>query len=130
MAEPVTVLVVDDEPSICDIVRKILEPKGYKVRVARHGVDALKVLDSEAVNCVIADLVMPTMDGITLAMKLHENFPDLPTVLISGQVDVKAASIQALAPLLNSDTSCLLKKPFESVDLIQAVEKALSRARR
>jgi CheY-like chemotaxis protein len=130
MPDPVTVLVVDDEPSICDIVRKILEPKGYTVRVARHGLQALQVLSSEAVDCVIADLVMPSMDGITLAMKLHENYPNLPTVLISGQVDVKAASIQALAPLLNSDTSCLLKKPFESADLLEAVQRALGRARR
>ena len=129
MPDPVTILVVDDEPSICDIVRRILEPKGYHVRVARHGLAALQVLASETINCVVADLVMPNMDGITLAMKLHENYPNLPTVLISGQVDVKAASIQALAPLLNSDTSCLLKKPFESADLLDAVQRAVSRAR-
>jgi len=129
MPDPVTVLVVDDEPSICDIVQKILEPKGYRVRVARHGLEALKVLAAETINCVVADLVMPNMDGITLAMKLHESYPNLPTVLISGQVDVKAASIQALAPLLNSETSCLLKKPFDSADLLDAVQRALSRAR-
>jgi DNA-binding NtrC family response regulator len=129
MKDQTTVLVVDDEPDVCEIARKMLEHEGYKVRIAMHGLDALRVLDSgETIDCVVTDLVMPDMGGITLAMKLHDTRPTLPIVVISGQVDLNAASIQALAPLMNSETSCLLKKPFDWEQLISAVRRALSRA--
>ena len=124
-----TVLVVDDEPDMCELARRMLEPEGYKVRIAMHGFDALRVLDSgEKIDCVVTDLVMPDMGGITLAMKLHDTRPTLPIVVISGQVDLDAASMQALAPLMNSERSCLLKKPFRWEQLVAAVRRALSRA--
>ena len=129
MKERATVLVVDDEPSICEVAYRILEPEGYKVRIAMHGLDALRVLDSEeAIDCVVTDLVMPEMGGITLAMKLHDTHPSLPVAVMSGQVDLDAGSIQALAPLMNSERSCLLKKPFARGQLIDAVHRALLRA--
>jgi len=124
-----TVLVVDDEPEMCEIARRMLEREGYKVRVAMHGLDALRILDSgEIIDCVVTDLVMPKMGGITLAMKLHDTRPSLPIVVISGIIDLNAASLQALSPLMNSETSCLLKKPFTWDQLVAAVQRALARA--
>jgi DNA-binding NtrC family response regulator len=129
MRDQTTVLVVDDEPSMCEIARRMLEREGYKVRIAMHGLDALRVLDSgETIDCVVTDLVMPDMGGVTLAMKLHDTRPTLPIVVMSGRVDLNAASIQALAPLMNSETSCLLRKPFNWEQFIAAVRRALSRA--
>ena len=129
MTDTIAVLVVDDEPSICKLVREILEREGYRVHIAGHGLEALQIIASlETVSCVVTDLVMPNMDGITFGMKLHETYPNLATVVISGRVDLEAASIQALAPLLNSETGCLVKKPFTPARLIEAVRKALSKA--
>jgi DNA-binding NtrC family response regulator len=128
MKHQTTVLFVDDDLDICEIARRNLEHEGYKVRIAGHGIDALRILDSgETVDCVVTDLVMPDMGGITLAMKLHDTRPTLPIVVISGRVDLDAASIQALAQLMNSETSCLLKKPFDWNQLVTAVGRALSR---
>ena len=129
MTDTLTVLVVDDDLSICEVMCRMLEREGYRVLIAKDGLEALQILSSgKSVDCVVTDLVMPNMGGITFAMKLHETYPRLPTVMISGRVDLEAASIQALAPLLNSETGCLVKKPFTSATLTEAVRKALSRA--
>ncbi len=129
MNDPITVLVVDDEPNVREVVRRVLEREGYRVHVAVNGVDALKTLASGVpIHCLVTDMVMPEMDGITMAMKLHDARPSLPAVVISGRVDIEADSIRALAPLMNSETSCLLKKPFEPAQLLAAVRRALSRA--
>jgi CheY-like chemotaxis protein len=108
-----TVLVVDDETSIRQLCVRILEAGGYQVCTAANGLDALEVLESGTdVDCVVIDLIMPKMNGLTLGIKLHEARPTLPTVIISGKIDLEADSIKALAAMVKSDTRCLLQKPF------------------
>ena len=125
---PFTVLVVDDEASIRGLCKRLLAAEGYNVRVAADGVEALEILASGSqVDCAVIDLVMPKMGGITMAMKLHDLRPTLPTVIISGQVDLEANSIKGLTAMMNSDTSCLLRKPFTNAQLIDAVHRALAR---
>jgi len=129
MSDPLTILVVDDEPSVRETVRKMLEDEGFVTRTAADGLDALKALASGSrISCVVTDMVMPEMDGITLAMKLHEARPGLPVVVISGRVDLAASSIQGLAPLMNSEVGCLLKKPFTKEQLVDAIRRSLARA--
>jgi DNA-binding NtrC family response regulator len=126
----VTVLVVDDETGVRALCESLLAAEGYNVRVAANGVEALEILASGVdVDCVVVDLIMPKMGGITMAMKLHEVRPALPTVIISGQVDLEASSIKALTAMMNSDTSSLIRKPFTNAQLIDAVHRALARGR-
>ncbi len=128
-ANAITILVVDDEMTVRELIRKTLERESYKVRLAANGLEALDAIAKDfEIACVVTDVVMPKMDGITLAMKLHDARPTLPIVIVSGQVDLKAASIQALAVLMNSAPNCLLKKPFTSAQLVEAVRQALARA--
>jgi CheY-like chemotaxis protein len=123
-----TVLVVDDETSIRQLCVRILEAGGYQVCTAANGLDAPEVLESGTdVDCVVIDLIMPKMTGLTLGIKLHEAHPTLPTVIISGKIDLEADSIKALAAMMNSDTRCLLQKPFTAEQLLDAVRLALTR---
>ena len=124
-----TILVVDDDQSMRDLIRLILEKAGYRVRIAADGVEAMQLLGQrKQIDVVVADIVMPRLNGVEMLMKLHETWPSLPAVVISGKVDLQAPSIQNLAPFLSSEKACLLKKPFTSEQLIDAVKRAVDRA--
>ncbi len=98
------------------------------MRLACDGMDALQVLDSGVnVDCLVLDLMMPKMGGLSLGMRLHETrSTPLPTVIVSGKVDEGAESIKALAAMLGGGTACLLRKPFQPEQLLGAVKRALA----
>lgn len=117
------ILVVDDEPMALKLVQTILEKRGFEVVVAASGDSALKVLKSQggSIDLLITDIVMPEMDGITLAVKAVEFDPELPVLFMSGfvtedEVD-QAASINEYA---------FIRKPFRPATLVQAVRKMLT----
>ena len=90
--------------------------------------EALKMPSEKAhIDAIVTDIVMPKLNGVEMLLRLHETRPNLPAVVISGIVDLGAPSIQNLAPLLSSEIACLVKKPFTSVQLIDAVKKAIDR---
>ena len=80
------VLVVDDEPSVRDLVCRVLHGEGYRTIEAAHGGEALELLESgsEAVDLVVTDVVMPGMDGRELGRRLAQLKPSLPVLYISG----------------------------------------------
>ncbi len=130
MSDPKAILVVDDEQSIRELIRRILESAGYRVWSATNGEEAMKLLsEGTHVDVVVADVLMPKLGGVAMLMKLHETYPHLTAVVISGKVDLEAPSLQNLAPLLSSEKACLLGKPFEPAQLLAAVKRALERAR-
>jgi CheY-like chemotaxis protein len=80
-----TVLVVDDEPALCNSVRMILELEGYHVRTATSGPQALAEARREPPAVVLLDLHMPGMDGWQTYAVLHEQIPELPVVFMTGK---------------------------------------------
>lgn len=117
------ILVVDDEPMALKLVQTILEKRGFDVVVAASGKDALKAIKSQggSIGLLITDIVMPEMDGISLAVKAVEYDPELPVLFMSGfvtedEVD-QAASINSYA---------FIRKPFRPATLVQAVRKMLT----
>jgi CheY-like chemotaxis protein len=117
MESQVTVLVVDDEPLIREIVRALLEDEGYAVECAEDGVEALAVVDAEPIDLVISDVVMPRLDGRTLAHRLRARQEPLPIVLMSAN---RAES--------GMPGVALVAKPFDVDDLLDAVSAALADA--
>ncbi len=79
------ILLVDDEPSIRVVLSAVLEDAGYSVDVAEHGFDALRKIQNAVPDLVITDLRMPSMNGFELLAVLRERFPQLPTIVISGE---------------------------------------------
>ena len=71
MIEP-AVLVVDDEKTIRDFVQKNLEVRGFRVIVASHGLEALKIFNSQNIDLVILDIMMPQMDGLETTGRIRE----------------------------------------------------------
>src|SRR5918997_1077583 len=85
-AHPVmrTVLVVEDEPVIRELMAILLEEEGYTVRQATDGMEALETVEQYPVDLVLSDVKMPRLDGASLAHRLRERGDPLPVVLMSA----------------------------------------------
>jgi len=79
-----SILFVDDEESILEIAREFFEQKDYFVFTASNGVQALKVLENERVDCCFTDINMPEMDGLDLAEEIRKKDNTLPVVIMTG----------------------------------------------
>jgi len=78
------ILVVDDEPAICETAGQILESEGYEVLSAKDGVDGLNALSKSLPDLIISDLNMPRMSGFEFLAVVRERFPHIATIAMSG----------------------------------------------
>jgi len=120
------VLVVDDEAVIRDLTKDILEERGYEVRVASSGAEALEVLEAEGgrVDLVLLDLIMPDMNGIETLRRIRAARPAQRVILSSAyRPDAWQGDIDRLG------TSGFVQKPYRSTDLLQAVRAVIAGAR-
>jgi len=123
-----TVLLVEDEELVRGLVRQVLEAQGYRVLEAPHGPAALalaRVHARDPLHLLVSDVVMPQMDGPTLALALREQRPALPVLFMSGYSDSGPRSAASDLP-----RSSFLQKPFAPAQLARAVRDALDAARR
>jgi len=112
----VTILLVDDERALREIVKRQLTGHGYTVIAASDGVEALEVVTGQQVDLVITDVLMPNMKGNELAAELAAVCPDAKVLFMSGYT----------RDLLDrGDTTSLLQKPFTVSDLLDHIRKAL-----
>ncbi len=79
-----TILFVDDEENILEIAREYFQQKNYHVVTARNGEEALKVLESERIDCCFTDINMPEMDGLELAENLRIKDNTMPVIVMTG----------------------------------------------
>jgi|JRYL01.1.fsa_nt_gb signal transduction histidine kinase len=115
---PLTILVVDDEPTVRDVVERTLRKQRHRVVLAATGEAALDAWARSEVpiDVAVVDFTMPGMDGGALCAELRRRDPELPIVMISGH---DAAMVQANAP------ACVfLPKPFDGDELLQAIGRA------
>ena len=113
-----SILVVDDEPLMCNLCRAILEHAGYDVRTAQSGAEALRLLDERPVDLVVCDLFMPGLSGLEVIPEIRRRRPDLPVLVVTGGL----ASPDALPEALRrSGVFAVLAKPFTHSGLVAAV---------
>jgi CheY-like chemotaxis protein len=116
------ILVVDDEPAIRRMLQRILNNQGYRVTLAANGAEALIVLAKEEmpIDLIVADLLMPVLDGASLIHELHRRTRNLPIIAISGNL----AHIQ-MSPELRAAVTALVPKPFEQEKLTALIRSVL-----
>ena len=123
-AEPVreTILVVEDEPGIRALVRKILRREQYNVLEAGSGEEALKVAAAHVngISLLVTDVMLPGMSGRDLAEGMREAAPELKVLYVSGYTDDEAVRVGAFPP-----GSKFLQKPFTLGALVGKVREAL-----
>ena len=114
------ILVVDDEPSIRDLLAKTLALAEYDVDVAADGRSALDRMRHEVYDLLIADLKMPGIDGLSVIREAKRYKANLPVIIITGY-STESAAIEAV----NLGVSGYLTKPFRVPQVLAAAAKAL-----
>jgi len=113
--KPETILVVDDEPEVCRLVRRFLRRDRFRVLCATSGRSALAKLRRCCVHLVILDICMPDLDGIQVLEKLRHRRKDLPVLMLTGHGHLDTAR-QAM----RLGAYDYITKPF-SIELVKKI---------
>lgn len=124
------ILVVDDEPEICWIVKKVLVDEGFDVELAFDGERGLELVDRERPNLVLLDLRLPGIDGLEALRHIKSNHGDTPVIILSAFDNVGAAvramklgAYDYLSKPLNVDEMMItLKNALKTSDLLSEVD--------
>lgn len=114
-----TVLIVDDDPVVRDMIALILEDGGFHPVTARHGQEALECLHQQPPHLVISDLAMPVLDGWGLyaAMQANPHYQHIPFVVMSSVLS--AARIRETMP------AAVVPKPIHPARLLETIKQVL-----
>ncbi len=116
-----SILVVDDDAAVRDVLVLLLKDVGYKVTDTGSPEEALRLVSERSFDLVLSDILMPEMDGLTLLRKIHLKVPDLPVILLTAYPDLEL-SIEAL----KYGAHDFIIKPFNLDYVLHAVKKALN----
>jgi DNA-binding NtrC family response regulator len=116
----VRILIVDDETGLCDFIRHYLTGRGFEVVVAFSSQEALEVLNERAINIVLSDIMMPSMDGLELLRQIKESNPQVVVIMMTAYASLDKA-VKAIA----YGAADLLIKPFEVGRLLQVINDSL-----
>lgn len=117
------VLVVDDDPQILDLVRKMLELEGYEVLAVENGQVAKMEIEANPPNLIITDVFMPEGDGLEILNMIRGRSAIIPVIVMSGSAPTGDVNYLRLASRLGAFHS--LPKPFRADQLLSAVKSAL-----
>jgi two-component system response regulator FixJ len=120
-----TVFVVDDDASFLRSVTRLLEAAGYAVKAYESAPQFIEELEPETRGCVLADLMMPELDGLELQTALAESRNPLPVVFLSAQGDIPT-TVEAM----RGGAEDFLTKLCPKEKLLEAVSRAMQRSRR
>ena len=118
------VLCIEDEPEMIDLIRLILERKGFEVLGAVGGEEGLEVIRRERPDLILLDLMMPEVDGweVYRQMRADEQLKDIPVIVVTA----KAQSIDKVLGLHIAKVDDYVTKPFGPQELLKSVNKVLA----
>jgi len=118
-----SVLVVDDEPGMREMVKQLLLNEGYHVLEASNGKHAMEFLKNESPELVITDIIMEEMDGVEIILEIRENYPDIKIIAMSGGSKISSEDYLESASDLGADR--IFNKPFALSDMLNAVKELI-----
>ena len=121
-AFPAVVYIIDDDASVRESLSSLMRAEGLVVEVFDSPQAFLEKTDLKDFACIVLDVCMPGMDGLTLQERLNEREINIPIVFITGHGDVPEA-----VKAMKAGATDFLRKPFEDFELLQAISLALSR---
>ena len=117
------ILIIDDEPLILAIVSEILALWGHRPRSVESADGALRELQKRPCDLVITDIRMPTMDGLELAARVRQMYPQTSIVVMTGHLlDLSGTDLEQL------QISSFLSKPFTNAELRRAIDNCQAMA--
>jgi DNA-binding NtrC family response regulator len=120
---PCSILVVDDEPGIRELLCLMLEAAGHTAISAEDGIQAPKVLASQPIQVVITDLLMPERDGLEFIAEVRKKFPTVKIIAMSGGGHIARDSYLRIAK--NFGAHVLLEKPFSQSGVLGAIDAVM-----
>jgi len=117
-----SILVVDDDPVMREMVCDQLEVNGYEAVAAESGEAALEALAARDFDCALSDVQMPGMDGLALLGAMRERHPETPVVLMTS-----FATIEVAVEAMRLGAHDFITKPFESERMLLTLERALEK---
>jgi CheY-like chemotaxis protein len=119
------ILVLDDEPSILLMIKKMLEKEGHEVDIALNGVEGMKLFEINRPDLLITDIIMPEKEGLETIHELRRKFPDLKIIAISGGGRIGPDGYLPGAILLGANM--VFQKPLDQKEFMQAVSVLLNK---
>lgn len=121
MNKPIRVLIVDDDPSILEVLEARLAAGGFSVHRASSGPKALELLRKTEIDILVSDIKMPEMSGLELLQKTRVLFPQLPVIFLTAYGTIPDAVDAVKAGAVD-----YLTKPFDGKDLVRKIEHIFS----
>jgi DNA-binding response OmpR family regulator len=115
-------LVVDDEPSVCELVRRVAEQQGFEVATALTHEEYTKAYDSFRPSAILLDLMMPHVDGLAILERLGERRSTAQLVIMTGYHPELLNSSRRLGSNYALDVRGTLRKPFGATELMYALQ--------
>lgn len=112
------IIVVDDDPDVCETLSDILELEGFTVATAGNGIQALELIHDNAFDLILLDVRMPVMDGIETLKRIREN---IPVLMISAFGDD-----ESIRNAMDNGARGYLRKPFEFAKLLAAIDDCMA----
>ena len=124
MVPIVKILIVDDDPALCNNLSEVLSEKGYSVKAATSGENALEHIDREEFDIVLVDLVMPDINGMDLLTEIKREKPNTQVIMITA-----FATVENAVESMKKGASDYISKPFKINEVEIAVKRALEEAK-
>lgn len=119
-----TILIVDDEKSVRDSLKMVLEFESFEVLFAENGQEALKILNQASADLILLDVKMAGMDGLEVLQRIREKNSDLPVIMISGH-----GTIDTAVEATKLGAFDFLPKPLDREKLLVTIRNALQQAK-
>jgi DNA-binding NtrC family response regulator len=119
-----TILVIDDEEIMREILETLLTREGYRVRLAASGPEGLEVVRSTPIDAVIVDVMMPGMDGLQVLDAIRDIDDELPVLMITA-----FASMETAVTAMKKGAFDYITKPFKNDEVLVVLNNAVERLR-
>ena len=118
------ILVLDDEPSILLMIKKMLEKEGHEVDIALNGREGMELFEKNKPDLLITDIIMPEKEGLETILELRKKYPELKIIAISGGGRIRPEGYLPGAKLLGADMT--FQKPLIQKEFIEAISRLLN----
>ncbi len=119
----IKILLVEDEATLAMILQDTLQGEGFDVTVANDGVEGLRMMAEIHPDIVVADIMMPVMDGFDMVRRIRQSDPETPVLFLTAR-----SSVDDVVEGFNIGANDYLRKPFSMRELIARVQALLRRA--
>ncbi len=120
------ILLIDDDPAMCEMLKMALESEGHEVVVTNNGEEAVAHYCEEPADLIITDIFMPLKDGIEIILELQGRFSNLKIIVMSGGGTAGIGTDDVFVAAKEFGADYTFKKPFKIDDMMKAVRNLLN----